>query len=440
MVQKYYLTDIFACICGAVCVAYASDFVFGAVTIIAIVTLACLLALHLLLSVMLRDNARAAKATRYICIVLYIAMIIAMLIYITAYALPFVAVLVTSVVFDVPRLLVKPVYAWLCSIAAIAVLAFVSMPYAPDAYLVVVSVFCFVPVAAFLTAIHYLEHANMQRDVQHERADRAAQLLVSQRELARDIQRDVASDERRRISARIHDELGHGYAGSIMTLEAALAVWDTDNAKAKDNVGRAVENLRFSVNGIRDELHGERSSARGNGLDAIANELHDFQRAYGIRTHMDTSGALANVPSAIWTCVSQNLKETLTNTLKYAKGASAFNVGICMRAGVLEVEFRDNGDGAGDTNENVNGGKNGSDGGIGSDGVDDGTATGAGYAGGLYGNGDTGSADVVGAANGMGLANIQERCLFCGGHATFDAGPHGFITKMVFNIRGAYDR
>jgi signal transduction histidine kinase len=229
--------------------------------------------------------------------------------------------------------------------------------------------------------------------------------LVSQRKTISAIEQQGRQAERSRIAARIHDKVGHGISGSIITLEAALINLDGDPAKARHDIELATQNLRTSVDGIRSDLREERGQAPVAGLPQIASELERFEAEHsGKHSELDVRGALELIPQTVWVCLYQNLRETLTNMLKHSS-ADKIKVSVEYRNGLVTARFEDNGGCVGD------------------------------------GSGEDREASIVGAAShrsplGMGLRNIEERCILCGGKAFFSQTDSGFCTVMTFTQHG----
>jgi signal transduction histidine kinase len=185
--------------------------------------------------------------------------------------------------------------------------------------------------------------------------------------------------------------------GSILMLEAARLQLDRDPRAARESIEAATENLRESVEEIRRELREERTVTETIDLVRISAELADFSARHpAIDTGLTTDGVLGQVPQAVWLCVFESLRETLTNLLKHSD-ANRFRVSVAQRDRLLTVEFSDNGQGVA---------------------VADAADT----------------ADAVFVGRGIGLAAIEERALLSGGRAFFALSPRGFTTRLLFTL------
>ncbi len=149
-------------------------------------------------------------------------------------------------------------------------------------------------------------------------------------------------EERNRIAARIHDQIGHGISGSIIMLEAALLVIKEHPEKAADNVQKAVNNLREGVDEIRTALREERADRYLLGINDVTAMLEEFKVTYNKSVQFKTTGDLSNIQLEMWSCIHDNLKECLTNLLKHSN-ATEFALNIEVFKKIIKVEYKDNG-------------------------------------------------------------------------------------------------
>ena len=217
--------------------------------------------------------------------------------------------------------------------------------------------------------------------------------LENQRSTINAIEQQSRQAERNRLTARIHDQVGHGMTGSILMLEAARLQIDNNPEAALASISKATENLRDSVDNIRRELREERSTSEQVSLVKIARVLDEFSESHkGITTELVTEGALLDsIPQFIWSCIYESLLESLTNMLKHSNG-DRFRLFISLQNRLVYVEFSDNGSDSKSEETKVN--------------------------------------------QGIGLASIEERVLLNGGKVFFSKGPLGFRTRMTFALRG----
>lgn len=199
----------------------------------------------------------------------------------------------------------------------------------------------------------------------------------------------VSLEERSRFSTRIHDKLGHGISGSIILLEGAKLNLRKNTEQAEKTLDTAIENLRGSVDSIRAALREERPK-RGTAAAAEIKELLTrFTLDYNIKATLSVEGAAEKISPQIWSCIKENLIESLTNTVKHSN-AGEFTLKINVYEKIIRAEFSDNG------------------------------------------------VNSEGFSKGMGLDGIEDRVTLCGGKCVFRRGATGFKTINVFGVE--YDQ
>ena len=225
-----------------------------------------------------------------------------------------------------------------------------------------------------------------------DRVEDMRELLGSQRRMAKSTEHVSRLEERNRLAARIHDEIGHGMSGSILLLEGAELVMDKEPEKARETIRKVVENMRASVEKIRMVLREERSAGAEVSLARIESELMAFEADHPqIKTRFETFGDMVDVNGAVWTCVYENMVEALTNMLKHS-AATEFQASLKNSGGLLRVEFAD--------------------------------------------NGGPPAAGQKAFQHGIGLQNMEERAAMCYGRCFFRHEEDGFHIVMTFPRRG----
>ncbi len=160
--------------------------------------------------------------------------------------------------------------------------------------------------------------------------------------LIKTLKHTASVEERNRIAARLHDQIGHGISGSIIMLEAALLVMKEHPEKAAENVQKAVNNLREGVDEIRTALREERADRYLLGINEVTAILEEFKVTYNRTVYLKTIGDLNQISLDIWVCIHDNLKECLTNLLKHSN-ATEFILNIEVYKKIIKVEYKDNG-------------------------------------------------------------------------------------------------
>lgn len=168
------------------------------------------------------------------------------------------------------------------------------------------------------------------------------QKITDMKALTKTLKFTVSIEERNRIAARIHDQLGHGISGSIILLEAAMMIMKDNPEKANATIQKALANLREGVDEIRASLRDERAVRYLIGLGDIKAVLEEFKVNYNKSTILRTSGDMDMISLEVWTCIHDNVKECLTNVLKHSN-ATEFLLNIEVFQKIIKVEYKDNG-------------------------------------------------------------------------------------------------
>lgn len=190
--------------------------------------------------------------------------------------------------------------------------------------------------------IHKLIKLTEKSDRQQEQIIEQNKKITDMRSLHKTLKYNASVEERNRIAARIHDQVGHGISGSIIMLEAALLLLKDNPLKASESVQKAVANLRGGVDEIRMALRDERVERYLIGMNDINAMLEEFKVSYNKNTKLCTSGNLDAINLDIWSCIHDNTKECLTNLLKHSN-ATEFVLSIDVYKKVIKVEYKDNG-------------------------------------------------------------------------------------------------
>ncbi|MDF2539136.1 MAG: hypothetical protein K0S76_2157 [Herbinix sp.] len=184
----------------------------------------------------------------------------------------------------------------------------------------------------------YTEMSLMQKETIGE----MNQKLLDLKSLMKTLKYTASIEERNRIAARIHDQIGHGISGSIIMLEAAMLVMKDNPEKAFTSIQKVTANLREGVDEIRAALREERAGRYLLGMNDVTARLEEFKVSYNLITTLKTTGNLDVITMEVWACIHDNLKECLTNVLKHSN-ASEFQLKIDVLQKIIKVEYKDNG-------------------------------------------------------------------------------------------------
>lgn len=125
--------------------------------------------------------------------------------------------------------------------------------------------------------------------------------------------------EKQRLTNLIHDNLGHQLTGGLIQMEAAKTLYAKDADKAEQLLQKAIDINRQGIEEIRNMLRSEAATKETLNVKKLQKELAEFKESYGIETTFLYGGDLQRLNLTHWQVVAGNLKETLTNTLKYAE-------------------------------------------------------------------------------------------------------------------------
>jgi len=152
-------------------------------------------------------------------------------------------------------------------------------------------------------------------------------------------------EERNSIAQKIHDKVGHTLAGSIIQLEAAGLILDKDREKAKDIVANVTANLKEGMENIRKTLRAIKPAPEQLGVNRLKLILEEFTKDTNIRTYFSYTGSLEVISHLQWKIIIDNVKEALTNALKYSD-ATRIDVKLEVMNRLIKAEVIDNGKGA----------------------------------------------------------------------------------------------
>ncbi|HOQ07813.1 MAG TPA: histidine kinase, partial [Clostridiales bacterium] len=151
-------------------------------------------------------------------------------------------------------------------------------------------------------------------------------------------------EERNALAQKIHDEVGHTLAGSIIQLEAVGLIMEKDPAKAGEMVRNVTENLKEGMESIRSTLRAIKPAPEQLGINRLKLILEEFTLNNGIETEFSHEGRLDVITHMQWSIMTDNMREALTNSLKHSS-ASRVRVRIDVMNKVIKMEVRDNGKG-----------------------------------------------------------------------------------------------
>lgn len=155
-------------------------------------------------------------------------------------------------------------------------------------------------------------------------------------------EKEAVLNERQRLIHEIHDELGHKLTGGLIQMEAAKMIYQANPQQAEQLLSEAIHATRSGIDDIRKILHSQAPASETINLNRIKMELQRFTERYQIRTFFQYFGKVDRLDPLQWKILIGNLKEILTNILKYAE-ATEVEVHLHVYNGFLRFQVSNNG-------------------------------------------------------------------------------------------------
>jgi len=156
----------------------------------------------------------------------------------------------------------------------------------------------------------------------------------------------ATTKERNRLAREIHDSLGHYLTVVHVHLEAAERQLDSDIARARQSLTRAVRLTHEGLDDVRRSVAALRAPAiEGSPLPSVLAGLVDELSASGTRTQFHLVGTPRALSPPVELAVYRAVQEALTNVRKHAQ-ASLADVGLEYGDGQVRLRIRDDGRGA----------------------------------------------------------------------------------------------
>jgi Signal transduction histidine kinase len=176
--------------------------------------------------------------------------------------------------------------------------------------------------------------------------DRLARSLEESREWADQLEYTQRLEERSRLSQEIHDKIGHAMTGALIQMEASKRLLTADPEQSARLLQNAIELSKDGIEQIRRVLKSAKPPSEQLGVHRLKLMLDDFAAKHPFRTVLTHKGNLDMITPVQWKVIQDNVKEALTNVLKYS-GATAVSVDIRVLNALVRAEVADNGRGAG---------------------------------------------------------------------------------------------
>ncbi len=172
-----------------------------------------------------------------------------------------------------------------------------------------------------------------QMAIDEERSKKEVQRLVTELEDANTMLRSYADEveqltvikERNRIAREIHDGLGHYLTTIHMQLQAAQAIIDEDQTKAKESIEKARSQSQLALIDVRRSVSTIRYDLTENEefKDALDRAIRPCDWI-GIRSHVNIKGIDKDLDSFIKSTIFRIVQETVNNTCKYSEAKNYY--------------------------------------------------------------------------------------------------------------------
>lgn len=166
--------------------------------------------------------------------------------------------------------------------------------------------------------------------------------LVDERDIQEQILYTARLEERNKISARLHDKIGHTISGTLLQLEASKFILENDKEKGISMLNSCTENLRNGMEEIRMTLRNIKPAEEELGINRIKKILDEKIKDTNIKGKVIYSGDLEKIGTSLWIVFIHIITELTTNSIKYSNG-DLIEVKIEILNKIIKLEVKDNG-------------------------------------------------------------------------------------------------
>ncbi len=151
-------------------------------------------------------------------------------------------------------------------------------------------------------------------------------------------------EERNRLSQEIHDQIGHSMSGALIQMEAAKRLMENDPPKSAELLQNAIHISKEGIERIRLVLKNMKPLTEQLGLRRMKRLTEQFSAMQPFRIFLTYEGNLDMIAPIHWKIFEENMMESLTNTMKYAR-SSVVTVHIQVLNTMIKCRISDNGKG-----------------------------------------------------------------------------------------------
>lgn len=152
----------------------------------------------------------------------------------------------------------------------------------------------------------------------------------------------IKFEERNNISQKLHDNIGHTLAGSIMQLEALKIIIKKDEEKGLLILDNIIENLRKGMDDIRYTLKKIKPNVEELNINKLNIMIDEFSNKTNIKTNLKLEGDLEEINLVYWRNILECMSEIFTNSIKYCNG-NLITIHISVFNKIIRIHIKDNG-------------------------------------------------------------------------------------------------
>jgi len=195
-------------------------------------------------------------------------------------------------------------------------------------------------------SFYYEENKKLLQEIQgHKKIlNEYGRIIENSKEFERQAIYTSLLEDRNKLAQEMHDKVGHVIAGSIMQLEAAKLLINSDSEKSKTLLESSISVLRSGVDDIRLTLRGLKPIEEELGINRLKFQVEKSLKETSIKGYVNINGDLGKINYTKWKAIIENTREALTNSLKYSN-CRGFWVNINVMNKMIRVELKDDGKG-----------------------------------------------------------------------------------------------
>lgn len=289
------------------------------------------LALNLILHIM---KSSAIKQVMIMLIIIY-------LVSCSIYIQPYFALLLPLSSYELASFYTRSNGYLLCAIA-LPTLFLRSTMLVVYSFVTLLSFFNYIMVRKYMTRVSNQDDKldRMRKDGQH-----LVKRLNDNQEFLKVSEYTAKLEERNRLAQELHDGIGHSMTGSLIQMEAAKRLINSDPQTAELLLQNAIGISKEGIEEIRLTLKNNKPPVEQLGFSRLRTTVEAFSAKTGLMTTVVHEGDIEMITPLQWRIIYENVNESLTNAAKYAR-ASAVHIEIKVLNHFIKAVVSDNGQGS----------------------------------------------------------------------------------------------